>query len=91
MFLRIIQPLHTHTAAVPSHVDDSVQWSKIRRCVDSSAQRGPRKSKLKSAPLAPAPSQRQTVQESLPLVQEAGSEWMVVDRGQEDEDTWVVV
>lgn len=100
MFLRIIQPLHTYTAAVPSRVDDSMQWSKIRKCVDSSALRCPRKKKINSAPLAPEPVQESLsqvqeslsqVQKSLSQVQEASSEWMVVDRDHEDEDTWVVV
>lgn len=91
MFLRILQPLHTCRAAVPSHVDESMQWSKIRKCVDSSAQRAPRKTKLKAAPLTTAPSQQQTVHESPPKEQEPSSEWMVVDREQQDEDAWVIV
>lgn len=91
MFLRILQPLHTCRATVPSHTDESMQWSKIRKCVDSSAQRGPRKTKLKAVPLTTAPSQQQTVHESSSKEQEPSLEWLVVDHEQQEEDAWVIV
>ena len=89
--MRSLQPLHTCRATVPSHADESMQWSKIRKCVDSSAQRGPRKTKLKAVPLTTEPSQQQTVHKSSSKEQEPSSQWMVVDREQQDEDTWVIV